>query len=57
MCSNTKNYLWFYMVFMMTPAVLGSLEYSGNYKGAWIYQTIPIEDKSAFIEVLLKRQL
>lgn len=45
--ANTKNYLWFYMVFMMIPTVLGALGYSGNYKGAWIYQTIPIEDKSA----------
>ncbi len=45
--SNTKNYLWFYMAFMMVPTVLGALGYSGNYKGAWIYETIPIKDKSA----------
>ncbi len=45
--SNTKSYLWFYMAFMMVPTVLGSLGYSGNYKGAWIYETIPIKDKSA----------
>ena len=44
--SNTNNYLWVYMAFMMVPTVLGAVGYSGNYKGAWIYETIPIKDKS-----------
>ncbi len=52
--SNTKNYLWFYIVFMMIPTVLGALGYSGNYKGAWIYQTIPIKDKSAIYKGTVK---
>lgn len=44
--ANTKNYLWFYTAFMMVPIVLGSLGYSGSYKGAWIYETIPAKNKS-----------
>lgn len=45
--ANTKNYLWFYMSFMMIPIVLASLAHSGNYKGAWIYDAMPIKDNSA----------
>lgn len=40
----TKNYLWMYMAFIMVPAVLLSLRFSGNYKGAWIYQAMPIKN-------------
>lgn len=40
----TKNYLWIYMVFIMVPAVLLSLRFSGNYKGAWIYKAMPMRN-------------
>jgi len=43
---NTKLYLWIYMTFTMIPTVIWLLEYSGNYKGAWIFETIPINEKS-----------
>lgn len=52
--ANTKLYLWIYMTFMMIPTVIWSLEYSGNYKGAWIFETIPIKDKSAIKKGTLK---
>lgn len=51
---NTRNYLWFYAAFMVIPTVLASLGYSGNYKGAWIYETIPIKDKSAIYKGTVK---
>lgn len=51
---NTKNYLWFYMAFMMIPTILAALGYSGNYKGAWIYETIPIKDKSSIYRGTVK---
>lgn len=52
--ANTKNYLWFYMSFMMVPIVLASLGYSGNYKGAWIYNSMPIKDKSSIYRGAVK---
>lgn len=51
---NTKNYLWIYMSFIMIPVVIESLGYSGNYKGAWVFETNPIEDKSAINSGTLK---
>lgn len=42
------------MSFMMIPAVVVSLGYSGNYKGAWIYETIPARDKSSINKGALK---
>lgn len=52
--TNTKLYLWIYMSFTIIPAVIWSLEYSGNYKGAWIFEMIPIKDKSAINKGTLK---
>lgn len=52
--SNTKNYLWIYMVFAMIPNILAFLGYSGNYKGAWIYETIPIKNKAAIYRGTIK---
>jgi hypothetical protein len=52
--SNTKNYLWIYMAFVMIPNILILLGYSGNYKGAWIYETIPIKNKPAIYRGTVK---
>ncbi|MGJ0845490.1 hypothetical protein ACR77J_02270 [Tissierella praeacuta] len=52
--ANTKSYLCIYMVFVMIPTVISSLGYSGNYKGSWIYETIPIKDKSTIYKGTVK---
>lgn len=52
--ANTKSYLWIYMVFAMIPTVIASLGYSGNYKGSWIYEAIPVKDKSTIYKGTVK---
>ncbi|WP_353097584.1 hypothetical protein [Tissierella praeacuta] len=52
--ANTKSYLSIYMVFAMIPTVIASLGYSGNYKGSWIYETIPVKDKSTIYKGTVK---
>ncbi|MFZ7131705.1 MAG: hypothetical protein ACOWWR_05050 [Eubacteriales bacterium] len=42
--SQGKGYLNLYFSALMIPTVLMMLKYSGNYKGAWIYKVIPIEN-------------
>lgn len=44
---DTKSYLFIYLSFLMVPTILGFLRFSGHYKGAWIYKTMPIEDERA----------
>lgn len=51
---NTKFYLWIYTSFMMIPTVIWSLECSGNFKGAWVFVTMPIRDKSVINKGILK---
>lgn len=51
---DTKNYLWIYMSFMMIPVAIVSLGYSGDYKGAWVFETIPVRNKSSINRGILK---
>lgn len=37
-----KAYLNIYFSFIMIPGIISSLQYSGKYKGAWIYKAAPI---------------
>ncbi|GGE44773.1 hypothetical protein GCM10011391_24480 [Pullulanibacillus camelliae] len=42
--STSKWYLSFYFSLVIIPSVVVMLKYSGNYKGAWIYKALPIEE-------------
>lgn len=51
----TKNTFYtIYFVAFMIPTIMGFLSYSGNYKGAWIYQTMPINNKSTIFKGAIK---
>lgn len=41
---GTKLYLAIYSCALLVPTVILMLEYSGSYKGAWIYRAMPLED-------------
>lgn len=58
---NPTSYFAIYFVAIMIPTLLSFLKFSGNYKGAWIYRTIPIKEikhiykgtiKAAFINLI-----
>jgi hypothetical protein len=38
----------------MIPTIMGFLSYSGNYKGAWIYHTMPINKKETIFKGAIK---
>jgi hypothetical protein len=55
--SGTMSKGTFYSIYFsafMVPDVIGNLSYSGSYKGAWIYQTLPINNESAIYKGALK---
>ncbi len=41
--SNSKAYFVIYFSYIIIPTITESLSRSGNYKGAWIYEVLPIE--------------
>lgn len=47
-------YFCIYFIGIMVPSLLIYLQYSGNYKGAWIYKTIPIRDTSLIYKGTIK---
>lgn len=58
---NSTSYFSIYFIGIMVPTLLSFLKFSGNYKGAWIYRTIPIKEtkhiykgtiKAAFINLI-----
>ena len=58
---SPNTYYSIYFMGIMVPTLLSFLQYSGNYKGAWIFDTIPIKDripiykgtiKAAFINLI-----
>lgn len=51
---SSKIYLWIYMTYLMIPTAIASLAYSGNHEGAWIFETIPIEDKGLIYRAAVK---
>ncbi|MBP2022946.1 hypothetical protein J2Z44_002771 [Clostridium punense] len=42
--SKGKSYFFIYFTGMMLSSIIIMVKYSGNYKGAWIYKTMPINN-------------
>lgn len=60
--ASGKGYLFIYLIAMIVPIIVNTLDYSGKYKGAWIYGVLPFNNmkpifkgtlKSAFINLIL----
>lgn len=51
---SRSSFFAIYLAAFMVQDVVGFLSYSGNYKGAWIYQTMPIVSKEAIHKGALK---
>ncbi len=52
--SRGNVYLSIYFCNFMIPAVIQMLQYSGNYKASWIFQTAPLEQVTATYSGTLK---
>lgn len=44
---GTKLHLFIYSCALLVPTVIMMLRYSGKYKAAWIYHTVPVAERSA----------
>lgn len=51
---SSKWYLAIYMSSVMIPNAVAMLRYSGRYKGAWIYQAVPIGNLASLYSAALK---
>ena len=51
---SPNTYYSIYFVGIMVPTLLMFLQYSGNYKGAWIFDTIPIGDRTPIYKGTIK---
>ncbi|MGG3468301.1 hypothetical protein ABES02_12560 [Neobacillus pocheonensis] len=51
---SSKWYLAIYFCCLMIPNAITMLKYSGKYKGAWIYQTAPIQNLAPVYSSVLK---
>ena len=51
---SANSYFSIYFVGIMIPTLLLYLQYSGNYKGAWIFDTIPIKDRAPIYKGTIK---
>ncbi|MGE8203171.1 hypothetical protein ACQKP0_01210 [Heyndrickxia sp. NPDC080065] len=52
--STGNSYLTIYFSMIIIPTIVMMLRYSGKYKGAWIYKTLPIKDYSVLFKGTLK---
>ncbi|GAB6991188.1 hypothetical protein [Paenibacillus pini] len=52
-----SSYLFIYFCGMMIPTIVMMLKFSGNHKGAWIYNTIPLQDQSSIFKGTLKASI
>ncbi len=52
--SDGKGYLTIYSTMIFIPSVIMMLKFSGKYKGAWIYKTLPLGDLSPLFKGTLK---
>ncbi|MDH5160837.1 hypothetical protein [Heyndrickxia oleronia] len=52
--AGSKSYLTIYFSMLIIPTVVMMLRYSGKYKGAWIFKTLPIKDYSLLFKGTLK---
>ncbi|MEH7331095.1 hypothetical protein V7161_00240 [Neobacillus drentensis] len=51
---TSKWYLAVYFSCLMIPNAVAMLKYSGKYKGAWIYQTAPLQSLAPLYSAVLK---
>lgn len=52
--SSPNVYLTIYFCNLMIPNIIHMLKFSGNYKGAWIYRTLPISKPKEIYRATLK---
>lgn len=52
--SSGNSFLSIYWSMIVIPTIVMMLRYSGKYKGAWIYKTLPIKDYSTLFKGTLK---
>ncbi|MBS4174934.1 hypothetical protein [Bacillus sp. FJAT-49736] len=52
--STGKGYLTIYSTMIIIPSVITMLKFSGKYKGAWIYKTVPLSSLSPLLKGTLK---
>jgi ABC-2 type transport system permease protein len=52
--ASSKWYLSVYMCNLIIPGSVNMLKYSGKYKGAWIFKTMPIQSISSLFSATLK---
>jgi ABC-2 type transport system permease protein len=52
--SSSKSYLLMYAAALFIPNIIMMLKYSDSYKGAWIYQAMPVQDLSPIFKGSLK---
>ncbi|WP_411682931.1 hypothetical protein [Clostridium thailandense] len=52
--ASSKVYLYIYFCALMLPTVIMMMKYSGRYKGAWIYKTMPIKNIASIFKGTLK---
>lgn len=52
--SAGKSYLFIYFCALMVPTVVMMLKYSGKYKGAWIFEAIPVRNINNMYKGTLK---
>lgn len=51
---SANSYFAIYFAGIMVPTLLLFLQYSGNFKGAWIFNTIPMKDRSNMYKGTIK---
>jgi len=52
--ATSSSYLTIYFTMINIPTIIFMLRYSGKYKGAWIFTTLPVSDFYAFYKGSLK---
>ncbi|UZQ51228.1 hypothetical protein [Clostridium kluyveri] len=52
--ASSKMYLNLYFCTLILPSVIMMMKYSVNYRGAWIYKTMPIENTASIFKGTLK---
>ncbi|MEK3977867.1 hypothetical protein MKY37_02110 [Psychrobacillus sp. FSL K6-2836] len=52
-----NSFMVIYFALIMIPSVVQMLEYSGNYKGQWIFYAAPIKNKSIVYSAALKASI
>ncbi|MCZ8532221.1 hypothetical protein [Psychrobacillus psychrodurans] len=52
-----NSFMVIYFALIMIPSVVQMLEYSGNYKGQWIFYAAPIKNKSIVYSATLKASI